>query len=113
MRNAIFSLTVAISAACGASIAAAQGVHDKPSYCVSQQADFYPYQDGQICRKGYQVAAGNCHLKDGTTVAVAKADCARMSGDVALPAPAALLNSDADPKQEPVAKPLTVKNPNP
>lgn len=84
---------------------------DKPSYCVSDQADFYPYVDGQVCRKGYQIAAGNCRLKDARVLAVSKAECARLAGDVVLPLPAARLTGDGDPRQPAVAKPLTVNTP--
>lgn len=86
---------------------------DKQSYCVNGAAEFYPYVDGQACRKGYQIAGGNCRLQDARVVAVSKAECARMAGDVVLPLPAARLTGDGDPKQPATAKPLTVTNPKP
>ena len=92
---------------------AADPAQDKQSYCINDKADFYPYEDGQTCRKGYQVAGGNCRLKDGRMIAVAKADCARMAGDVALPAPAARLTGETETNAKPKAKPLTVQNPKP
>lgn len=92
---------------------AADAAQDKQSYCINQNAEFYPYEDGQTCRKGYQVAVGNCRLEDGRMVAVTKADCARMAGDVALPAPAVRLTGETETNAKPKAKPLTVLNPKP
>ena len=92
---------------------AADTAQDKQSYCINDKADFYPYEDGQTCRKGYQIAGGNCRLKDGRMIAVAKAECARMAGDVALPAPAARLTGETETNATPKAKPLTVLNPKP
>lgn len=92
---------------------AADAANDKQSYCVSAKADFYPYQDGQTCRAGYQVAGGNCRLKDARMIAVSKVECARQGGDVALPAPAARVTGDSDAKEPAKAKPLTVQNPKP
>ena len=91
---------------------AADAVNDKQSYCINANAEFYPYEDGQICRKGYQLAGGNCRLKDGRMIAVAKTECARLAGDLALPVPAARLTGD-DPAALPKARPLTVQNPKP
>ncbi|MHB1207331.1 MAG: hypothetical protein ACYCZX_17315 [Rhodospirillaceae bacterium] len=105
----ISALGILILSAAGAADAAS----DKQSYCINQNAEFYPYEDGQACRKGYQVAGGNCHLKDGRMVAVTKADCARLEGDVALPAPAARLTGETETNAKPKAKPLTVLNPKP
>ena len=96
-----------------APVFAAEAVNDKPSYCINDQAEFYPYEDGQTCRKGYQLAGGNCRLKDGRMIAVAKAECGRLAGDVALPSPAVRLTGESDPNAKPKAKPLTVKNPKP
>lgn len=84
---------------------------DKQSYCVNGAAEFYPYVDGQVCRKGYQIAGGNCRLKDARVIAVSKAECTRLEGDVVLPLPAARITGDGDPKQPATAKPLTVTNP--
>lgn len=86
---------------------------DKQSYCVNGQAEFYPYVDGQVCRKGFQIAGGNCRLKNASVVAVAKAECMRQGGDVVLPLPAARLTGDGDPREPATAKPLTVTNPKP
>jgi hypothetical protein len=107
----IFALGALILAVSGQVAGAADALPDKPSYCINEKADFYPYEDGQTCRKGYQLAGGNCRLKDGRMIAVVKADCAKMAGDVALPVPAARLTGETDPKAPPQAKPLTVQNP--
>ncbi len=113
---------VMVFACCAAILAGAPAVaaevkpaakNDKPSYCINDKAEFYAYEDGQSCRKGYQVAGGNCRLKDGRMIAVAKDECARLAGDVALPSPAVRLTGESQPNAKPAAKPLTVKNPQP
>jgi hypothetical protein len=86
---------------------------EKPAYCVNQAAEFYPYRDGQNCKPGYQLAQGNCRLKDGRMLAIAKDECTRMSGDLALPSPAARLTGEGDPKKPAKPEPLTVQNPKP
>ena len=96
-----------------AAASAADTAQDKQSFCVNDKADFYPYEDGQICRKGYQVAGGNCRLKDGRLIAVTKAECTRMTGDLALPAPSARLTGETETNAVPKAKPLTIQNPKP
>jgi len=86
---------------------------EKPAYCVNLAGDFYPYPDGGNCKAGYQLAQGNCRLKNGQLIAVNKAGCARMSGDLALPAPAVLFNDESDPNKPKGARPLTTRNPKP
>lgn len=113
MRLPVISALCVMSSLAAPAFAADAAANDKPSYCVNANADFYPYEDGQICRKGYQIAGGNCRLKDSRMIAVAKEECARQGGDVALPMPAARLTGDSDPKVPATAKPLTVQNPKP
>jgi hypothetical protein len=113
MRLFVILGVLALSASAASAADAPNTGQDKQSYCINEKADFYPYVDGQTCRKGYQVAGGNCRLKDGRMTAVSKADCARMAGDVALPAPAARLTGETDKNAQPKAKPLTVQNPKP
>lgn len=117
MRPLLISGLISGLSLCAAVLAApvfaADAAADKQSYCVSAKADFYPYQDGQTCRPGYQIAGGNCRLQDARMVAVTKAECARQGGEVALPAPAARLTGESDPKAPNTAKPLTVQNPKP
>lgn len=96
-----------------APVLAADAANDKQSFCVNDKAEFYAYADGQTCRTGYQLAGGNCRLKDGRMVAVAKAECERLAGDLALPTPAVRLTGESTPNAKPAAKPLTVKNPEP
>jgi hypothetical protein len=77
----------------------------KPAYCINDDAEFYPYKSGDNCKKGYQLGEGNCRLKDGDLVAVAKTECVKMGGDVSLPAPAVRLpgepsGADATLKKE-------------
>ncbi len=86
---------------------------EKPAYCISQSGDFYRYNEGDNCKSGYQLAQGNCRLKDGKLLAVDKNECARMSGDLSLPSPAARLTGEGDPKKPNAPEPLTVKNPKP
>jgi len=110
MRASVLALGVAAAVGLiGPARAASQS--GKPSYCVNDQATFYPYVEGQNCRSGYQLADGNCRLPSGEVIAVAKAECSRQAGEVVLPAPAARLTGEQDPKVPPAAKPLTVQNP--
>jgi hypothetical protein len=109
MRGKILTAAFAgLLFASGGAMAADTG---KQSYCINDHADFYPYKEGQNCRSGYQIGDGNCRLKDGSVVAVNKAECTGRGGEVALPAPAALVTGDADPKKPVHPQPLTVQNP--
>ena len=84
---------------------------EKPAFCVNQSGEFYPYRDGENCKPGYQLAQGNCRLKDGRLIAIDRGQCAQMSGDLALPTPSARFTGEGDPKKPNGAKPLTVRNP--
>lgn len=85
-------------------------MNHKPSYCINDQAEFYPYEDGRTCREGYQFAGGNCRLKDGRMIAVAKGAAASRA-TWRCPAPAVRTTGESDPNAKPKAKPLTVENP--
>ena len=54
------------------------------AYCVSRNADFYPYA-GKPCQSGYQLGAGNCRRPDGQTVAISKEQCLALAGKIELP----------------------------
>jgi len=57
------------------------------SYCINQNADFYPYT-GKLCKAGYQLGPGNCRRPDGRVIAIEKKECLAISGNVELPYPA-------------------------
>lgn len=82
---------------------------DSPSYCINQKGDFYPYTDGENCKKGYQVGPGNCRLPSGKVLAAVKEECIKQSGSIQLPFPAVLTGPEsakpADPKPEPLTPP--------
>jgi hypothetical protein len=67
---------------------AAQTAGQAPSapraYCVSFDADFYPYT-GEPCKSGYQLGSGNCRKPDRRMVAVPREQCVAMAGTVELP----------------------------
>lgn len=88
---------------------AAYAVTDSPSYCINQRGEFYPYKDGENCRKGYQIGPGNCRLPSGKVLAAVKEECFKQSGSIQLPFPAVLTGPEsakpADPKPEPLNPP--------
>src|SRR4051812_21301229 len=81
----ILAFCVCAAPAAFAADAGPDAANDKQSYCINANGEFSAYEDGQTCRKGYQLAGGNCRLKDGRMIAVTKTECARQAGDVALP----------------------------
>jgi hypothetical protein len=64
--------------------ARAQAPSEPQAFCVNRSADFYPY-NGEPCKSGYQLGAGNCRKPDGRMVAVPREQCAAMAGVVELP----------------------------
>ncbi len=90
-------------------VPASAAVNDAPSYCINQKGEFYPYVDGENCKRGYQVGPGNCRLPTGKVLAAVKEECFRQSGSIQLPFPAVLTGPEsakpADPKPEPLTLP--------
>jgi hypothetical protein len=76
------------------------------SYCINKNADFYPYKQGENCKKGYQLAPGNCRLPTGKIVAAVKNECLSMTGTVELPFPPVLLRQEVGKPDDPVPEPL-------
>ena len=110
MRALLIALALAgIVAPITAAVAA--DASQKQSYCVNDEGDFYPYQTGSNCKPGYQLTDGNCRLKDGRMIAVARSECQAQAGEVNLPAPAARFRNEPDPKAKPQPQPLTIQDP--
>jgi len=105
--------TLFILGACLILSTTANAATDSPSYCINQKGKFYPYKDGENCKKGYQVGPGNCRLPSGKVLAAVKEDCFRQSGSIQLPFPAVLTGPEsakpADPKPEPLTPPREEK----